>query len=295
MRVKSFIILFLIFWVLPIKAHAGEIKIVSRTYEYVSDNPNESPEQAEYAAKERAKLKAMEEHFGLDVSSVTSILQRNKIEGNQVSSSNDVFALRETAIRGEWIETIEERVLSKTYEKGFWHVKIYLKGKARNYSKEKVEVKYALINNTHDRVNRDQYYDGDDIFLRFSTPVSGSLCVYLVDENKDVYCLLPYQSVTTGCQQVEANTDYLFFSAEADKGADEYTLNTARSQEQNAVYIVYTPNMLTKANDQKAGKNWRNEQLPRQLSYEDFVKWLSKNQTRDEDMVVLTEVITIRK
>lgn len=274
---------------------AGDIKTISITYEYVSDNPNESPEQAETTAKERAKLKAMEEHFGLDVSSVNSILQRNKTNGAQATSSTDVFSLRETAVRGEWIETIEEKVLSKTYERNFWHVKIYLKGKARNYSKEKVEVKYALINNVHDRVNRDQYYDGDDIFMRFSTPVSGSLCVYLVDENKDVYCLLPYQSVTTGCQLVEANTDYLFFSAQTDKEADEYTLNTARSQEQNAVYIIYTPNTLTKANDQKGGTNWREEQLPRQLSYEDFVKWLNKNQTKDEDMVVLTEVITIRK
>lgn len=274
---------------------AGDIKTVSVTYEYVSDNPKESPEQAEITAKERAKLKAMEEHFGLDVSSVTSILQRNKQGGGQVSSSNDVFALRETAVRGEWVETIEEKVLDKTFEKGFWHVKVYLKGRARNYSKEKVEVRYTLINNTHDRVNRDQYYDGDDIFLRFSTPVSGSLCVYLVDENKDVFCLLPYQSVTTGCQHVEANTDYLFFTTQTDKEADEYTLNTVRSQEQNAVYIVYTPNSLTKANDLKGGANWRNEPLPRQLSYEDFVKWLSKNQMKDEDMVVLTEVITIRK
>lgn len=274
---------------------ADDIKTVSTTYEYVSDNPNESPEQAETRAKERAKMKAMEEHFGLDVSSVTSILERNKQGGGQVSSSSDVFALRETSVRGEWIETIEENVLDKKYEHNFWHVKVYVKGRARNKSKEKVEIKYALINNTHDRVNRDQYYDGDDIFLRFSTPVSGSLCVYLVDEEKEVYCLLPYQSVTTGCQHVEANTDYLFFYAETDPDADEYTLNTARSQEQNAVYIIYTPNTLTKANDQKAGTNWRNEQLPRQLRYDDFVRWLNKNQTKDEDMVVRTEVITIRK
>lgn len=274
---------------------ADDIKTISITYEYVSDNPNESPEQAKRMAKERAKMKAMEDCFGLDVSSVISILERNKQENGQASSSNDVFALRETSVRGVWIETIEEKVLEEKYESGFWHIKVYVKGRVRNKSKENVEIKYALINNTHDRVNRDQYYDGDDVFLRFSTPVSGCLCVYLVDENKDVYCLLPYQSVTTGYQYVEANTDYLFFSTETDKKADEYTLNTARAQEQNAVYIVYTPNILTKAHDQKAGTNWRDEQLPRQLSYEDFVKWLSKNQTKDEDMVVRTEVITIRK
>jgi hypothetical protein len=35
--------------------------------------------------------------------------------------------------------------------------------------------------------------------------------------------------------------------------------------------------------------------LPRQLSYEDLMKWLAKNQTRDENMVVRREVISIKK
>jgi len=276
--------------------YAGDIKVVSIHYEYVSDNPHETRAQAKQTAFQRAKLKAMEEHFGLDVSSVSNILQRNKQDGKETTSSTDVFALRETAVRGEWIETIEEKVIEESFDKvGFLHIKVYVKGKARNHSKEKVEVKYTLINNTHDRVNRDQYYDGDDIFLRFRTPVSGSLCVYLVDEEKNVFCLLPYQSTTIGCQMVDANKDYLFFSTEEDKNADEYTVNCQRAQEMNAVYIVYTPNTLSKANDRHSGKNWRDEQLPRQLGYEEFVKWLSKNQTKDEDMVVLTEVITIRK
>jgi len=275
---------------------AGEVKTVSITYEYISDNPSESLAQAKQTALQRAKLKAMEEHFGLDVSSVSAIMQRNKQSGLQTSSSTDVFALRETAVRGEWIQTIDEKILDESIDRsGFLHIKVYVKGRARNNDKAKVQLSYALINNAHDRTNRDQYYDGDDIFLRFSTPRSGSLCVYLVDENKDVFCLLPYQNATSGCQAVQANTDYLFFSSSTDPDADEYTLNTPRSQEMNAVYIVYTPNGLTKAADRRAGKNWRNEQLPRQLSYEDFVKWLSHNQVKDRDMVVLTEVITIRK
>ena len=35
--------------------------------------------------------------------------------------------------------------------------------------------------------------------------------------------------------------------------------------------------------------------MPRQLSYEYLMKWLAKNQTRDENMVVRHEVMTIRK
>ena len=274
---------------------AGDIKHVSITYEYISDNPNETPEQAEHIAIQMAQQKALEEHFGLDVVGITSTMQRNRQEGQKVSSSSDVFSMRETAVRGEWIETIKQKVLDKTFEKGFWHVRVYIEGRARNHSTDKPEIQYAFINNAHDKQNRDQYYDGDDVFLRFTSPVSGALCVYLVDTEQNAYCLLPYQSNAVGYQPIEANKDYLFFSEMVDPNADEYTLNTMQSSEQNALYVIFSPNTFTKAVDKQAGTNWRDEQLPRFLSYEDLMKWLARNQTRDENMVVRREVVTIRK
>ena len=274
---------------------AGDVKHISITYEYISDNPNETPEQAEQAAIQMAQQKALEEHFGLDVVGITSVMLRNRQEGQKVSSTSDVFSLRETSVRGEWIETISQKIFNKTFEKGFWHVKVYVAGRARNHSTDKPEIQYAFINNAHDKQNRDQYYDGDDIFLRFTSPLSGALCVYLVDAEKNAYCLLPYQSSAIGYQSVDANQEYLFFSTNTDSNADEYTLNTIQSSEQNALYVIFSPNTFTKAADQQAGKNWRDEQLPRQLSYEDLIKWLARNQTRDENMVVRREVVTIRK
>lgn len=274
---------------------AGDIKHISITFEYISDNPNETPEQVEQTAIQMAQQKALEEHFGLDVVGITSSMQRNRQEGQKVSSTSDVFSIRETSVRGEWIETIKQKILEKTFDKGFWRVRIYIEGRARNHSTEKPEIQYAFINHAHDRQNRDQYYDGDDIFLRFSSPVSGALCVYLIDAEQNAYCLLPYQSNTTGYQSIEANKEYLFFSETTDPLADEYTLNCMQSSEQNALYVIFSPNTFTKAADQQAGKNWRDEQLPRQLSYEDFMKWLARNQTRDENMVVRREIITIRK
>lgn len=274
---------------------AGDIKHISITYEYISDNPNETPEQAEQTAIQMAQQKALEEHFGLDVVGITSTMQRNRQEGQQVSSTSDVFSLRETSVRGEWIETTSQKVLNKIFEKGFWHVKVYIAGRARNHSTEKPEIQYAFINNAHDKQNRDQYYDGDDIFLRFTSPVSGAVCVYLVDTEQNAYCLLPYQSNAVGYQPIEANKDYLFFSEMVDPNADEYSLNTMQSSEQNALYVIFSPNTFTKAVDKQAGTNWRDEQLPRFLSYEDLMKWLARNQTRDENMVVRREVITIRK
>ena len=35
--------------------------------------------------------------------------------------------------------------------------------------------------------------------------------------------------------------------------------------------------------------------LPRQLPYEDFIRWLARNQSRDPEMVVRKELITIRR
>ncbi|MBQ5387526.1 MAG: hypothetical protein IIU55_00400 [Paludibacteraceae bacterium] len=274
---------------------AGDIKHISITYEYISDNPNETPEQAEQTALHIAKQKALEEHFGLDVVGITSTMQRNHQEGQKVSSTSDVFSMRETSVRGEWIETTSQKVLEKSFDKGFWHVKVYLAGRARNHSTDKPEIQYAFINNTHDKQNRDQYYDGDDIFLRFISPVNGSLCVYLIDTEQNAYCLLPYQSNGMGYQSIDANQEYLFFSTATDPTADEYTLNTMQSSEQNALYVIFSPNIFTKAVDKQAGTNWRDEQLPRLLSYEDLMKWLARNQIRDENMVVRREVITIRK
>ena len=274
---------------------ADNIKRISITYDYISDNSHESAEQAKKTAVQQAKLKALEKEFGLDVIGINSVLQRNSQEGETATTTSEFFSISETSVRGEWIETISEKILDAKFEKGFWHVRVAITGRARNKSSEKPAVQYALINNVHDRHPRDQYYDGDDIFLRFTSPVSGALCVYLVDAEQKAYCLLPYLSSEIGYQPVEANKEYLFFSSATDALADEYTLNCQKSSEHNEIYVIFSPNQFTKAVDQQAGKNWRDEPLPRQLSYADFFKWLSQIQVRDGNMVVHREVVSIRK
>jgi len=272
---------------------ANDIERVSITYDYYSDNPNETPEQAEYKAIERAKEKALEDKFGVDVSSISSSFILNQTNGETVHSATNFFSLGGSSVRGEWLETTKQKV-EKEYKNGFWCVKVHIEGKVRGKSKSQIEIHASLVNNSHDRTSRDMFYDGDDIFLHFSSPVSGYLCVYLIDEEKNAFCLLPYKNNTTGHQVIKANEEYLFFSQQTDSDADEYTLNTSREVEHNAVYIVFSPNSIIKANDSRGDKNWRNEQLPRTLPYANFLKWLSRNQTKDPDMVVKTELILIR-
>lgn len=276
---------------------ADDIVRVSAIYEYTSNNVNESPEQAKNKAFEAAKQKALEDRFGLDVSKITNTLQINRSNGKEVNSESNVFSMGETAVRGEWIETIREQVLDQTYDAktGFWIVKVRVEGRARNYSTEKADIQFSFLKDEDDMEAPVAFRDGSDLYMRFSSPVSGQLCVYLVDENQNAYCLLPYMSQQTGSQPIVANKEYLFFSTDYDKGAQEYTLNSERSVEQNLLYVVFSPNEFTKAADKQGGKNFRDEQLPRELSYEAFIKWLSRNQTKDPDMVVRSTLVTIKK
>lgn len=275
---------------LPLFA-AKDIVRVEATYEYISDNARETPEQAERTAIERAKQKALEDNFGIDVSSVTNTLISNKGQ----SSETNVFALGGTSVRGEWIETIKKDIEEKTFVKGFWRVKVHVVGLARNHATEKADIRYTLVKDEQDLESPVTFRDGSDIYLRFSSPVAGHLCVYLVDEAQNAFCLLPYMNQQTGSQAIEANKEYLFFSEKYDRNAQEYTLTCERQSEQNALYVIFSPNEFIKAADRQGGKNFRDEDLPRELSYEALLKWLSRNQTKDPQLLVRTSVVTIRK
>ena len=273
----------------------NDIVRVSATYEYVSNNPNETPAQAEAKAIEAARQKALEDKFGLDVTSVTNTLITNRSGNGKSESESNVFALGGTSVRGEWIETTKEQILEKNFTNGFWVIKVHVEGKARNNSTEKADIQFTLVKDIQDVESPVTFRDGSDIFLRFSSPVAGHLCVYLIDEEQNAFCLLPYPHQQSGSQPIEANKDYIFFSTRFEKDAQEYTLNCERSSEQNALYVIFSPNDFIKAADKQGGKNFRDEQLPRELSYEALLKWLSRNQTKDAEMVVKTELVTIRK
>ena len=295
-RLFTFSLLVLLCAVCGMAEKKAEIKRISAVYEYVSDSPSETAATAKKTAFERARQKAMEEHFGLDVSSVNATLQRSRTENGKADGTSSYFALSENSVHGEWIETLEEKVLEEpSYVKGFWRVKVRVEGRARNKSVAKTEIKYAFLRHLSDKNPSDRWDNGDDLFLRFSSPVNGALCVYLVDEQENAYCLLPYGNVGTGCQTVEAGREYMFFSKDNDSKADEYVLNCQHETEHNALYVVFTPHTLTKANDHASGQNWQGEPMPRQLPYKDFMKWLADNQKHDEDMVVRVSVVDIIK
>ena len=276
---------------LLVPAFAAKPKPVELTYTYLSNDPNESKAQAEQHAIERAKQKALENAFGVNVSSIEILLETESQTGKDFVTGSEYFSLGGTTARGEWIKTDEERVILSQHTGEYWQIKVHVSGTARELSGTPIDIQYSIISNPNDREPRQRFFDNEDLLMRFQSPVDGALCVYLVDESKTAYCLLPYISEGKGYMPIKANEQYLFFSEKTDPNADELVLTTDKEIEHNVLYIVFSPNRFTKARDKSGGTNWRDQSLPRSLSYAEFVSWLAKNQTSDEDMTVRTELI----
>ena len=271
------------------------VETIDTEFTYQSNDRNESQAQAEKIAIERAKQRALEIRFGVSMNATTMVTESEKEDNGTYSTSSDLYINTESIPLGIWIRTLDEKILSSTHNGEFWTVSVYVKGEARARTKDPVQIQTAFINNTHDRDERADYYDHDDLFLRFLSPVDGALCVYLIDEKYMANCLLPYADNTTGYQAVEGNKEYLFFSATEDRNAQEITLGTQEPLIYNTLYVIFSPNTFTKAADKKQKNNWRNEPTPRYLPQNDFFDWLSRNQVIDEEMVVKHTTISIRQ
>jgi hypothetical protein len=255
---------------------------------------NVSPEDAEHTALERAKIDALAKEFGTTVAQNNSIVVKNKNEKSDIS----LLSLGGSEVKGEWIEDTKEPEYAITYEQDMLVVKVTVCGKAREIVGAGVDFSAKILRNgTEAKYESDNFKSGDDLYLLFRSPVDGYLAAYLVDETPTAFCLLPYRGDAQGKVAVKAGKEYVFFSTahapkEAKATVDEYTMTCERSTEQNQIYVIFSPNEFTKANDAEAAGEIV---LPRELAFEDFQKWLVKNKNRDKDMKVENRSLIIKK
>lgn len=292
MRYKSIIV----FLLMTLPVFSQKIKTVEGEYLYHAPE-NVTIEQAKRTAVERAKIQALADEFGTIVSqsSTTSIANING------ESSTNVLTLSDTDVKGEWIEDLGEPKVQVNYEGDMLVVTAKVKGKAREILSAGVDFTSKILRNgKEDKFESDDFKNGDDLYLAFQTPAKGYLAVYLVDAENRAYCLLPYRNMDD-IYQVNANKRYLFFSqeeapAEEQPLVDEYALTCERQMEYNYIYVIFSRNQFTKANDAASNKQIDGYAgAPRELSYEDFQKWLGKCMKHDAEMNMKKIPITIKK
>lgn len=261
--------------------------------EYIYNAPsNVSVDEAIKTAIERAKIAALAGEFGTLISQNNSTVVKNE-NGKSIS---DFTSLGGSEVKGEWVEDTQIPQTKVLYEQNMLVVKANVCGKAREITRASVDFSAKILRNGTDlRFESESFKNGDDFYLYFKSPVNGFLAVYLIDGEQKAYCLLPYANNSSGIVVIEHGKEYIFFSRnqvspEEAKAVEEYNFTSENSVENNQIYIIFSPNEFTKANDSQAVKG-----LPRELTFSDFQHWLLKCRNRDNEIRVENKMIEIRK
>ena len=288
MRFCLIIILLLSF---PTTFFAQQVKKVVGTYTYYAPE-DISLDRAKRTALERAQIEAIAETFGTNISQHNSTRVTNKNGHSDI----DFLSISSSDVKGEWIETIGNPEYTIHYDKNMLVVKCVVKGNVREIESAAIDIKAKVLRNgTEDRFESSEFRNGDDMYLSFQSPTNGFLAVYLLDNNGDAFCLLPYRNQTDGIQRIAANISYVFFSEkhaeqEERRFVDEYTLTCEHINENNQIYIIFSPNPFVKANDNDNG-----ELLPREIDGHSFQTWLAKVRRKDKFVNFISKQITIQK
>jgi hypothetical protein len=285
-------ITFLLVLILPLFVFSKD-RVRNICGEYIYYAPSDvSVDEAKVIAVERARISALADEFG------TLLSQNNLtvIKNENGESSTDFKSLSASEVKGEWLKDTKAAQTQVSYELGMLVVKANVCGEAREITRAAINFEARILSNgKEDQYESDEFNEGSDFYLSFQSPVSGYLAIYLVDDEQTAFCLLPYSHDADGKVNVESGQQYLFFDSksvpENDRGlVDEFKLACSKYIESNQVFIIFSPNSFIKANDNKMGS-----MLPRELSFPDFQRWLTKNRNIDSEMQIEIKTIKIRK
>lgn len=259
---------------------AADVKTVTGESTFYGESSHSLNDCKRYAL-EQARIAALAREFGTTISQ--DVYQRDMISGN--TESNYFTMLNRTEVNGEWLADEGEPVYTVSHDAdNNYVVKCKVKGKARRLTNEAAEFSSAVLRNGNDKRFADTHFrEGDDMKLYFRSPVAGYLAVYLIDDARNVYSLLPYSSASDGIVKISRDTDYVFFDpvmADSQFGQpDELVMTLDGDVERNQLYVLFSPNPFTRALDNSAVG-----ELPRTVSYDEFTRWLTNARKRDPRM-----------
>lgn len=265
---------------LTLAAAASDVKTVSGESTFYGESSH-SLNDCKRFALEQARIAALAREFGTTISQ--DVYQRDVVSGT--TESNYFSMLNRTEVNGEWLadEGEPQYTVGHDADNNFV-VTCRIKGKARRLTNEAAEFAASVLRNGNEKRFADtRFHDGDDMKLYFRAPVAGYLAVYLIDDSRNVYSLLPYSTASDGIVRTARDKDYIFFdAAKADKAfgqPDELVITLEGDVERNQLYVLFSPNPFTRALDNSAEAG-----LPRSLSYDDFTRWLTNARKRDPRM-----------
>ena len=295
MTIMKHIFAFILLTIISVSVWAQKDVTVTKTYVYHASS-NESLEQAKRNAVSCAKVEALRDRFGtvLSGASATSLITKNNI-----TESKFVSIGGEGEVNGEWIADLEEPKITTTLDDGGLCVTATVKGKAREITNNPIGFEAKILRNKPDLAfESTEFTAGNELFIHFTSPVDGFLAIYLLD-GETAYCLLPYANDRDGMYPIVHGKEYFLFSREKyneEENMDDidgYTLTTeGKHQDLNQFYFIFSPQKFIKATD-KFRKTEDGTIFPRELSWENFQKWVMHTRSKDKEMSVQTKYIVI--
>lgn len=262
---------------------------------------NVTPQQAKLTAIERAKIAVIEKEFG----TVVGVSNYTEVSNQGEHSSVKFLSLGESEVKGEWLETIGEPVVTMDIQDNLLVVIVSIKGRIRELKMSRIDYDVKVLRNgITDRCASSRFRSGDDLFVSFEAPVDGYVAVYLYDLN-GVNRLLPTKSNSHSSYYLPGGTRYIFFENGsagvsryadlANEGKDHpqsmYCLTCSGASEVNRCYIIFSPNKFTTPNDEMP----QAEEAAAFLDFESFQRWLAKCRRRDRDMSLKIMDIVIQE
>lgn len=279
-KVLFFSVLFLLMSQMMVDGQ--EIRVASGTYEFF---PPEymSREQARKSAVENAKLRLLADEFGTLVGSVTS----TSVSSRDGKSTSSTFEVGESEVQGEWIETLGEPEIKWDIRNGTELVVIVtIKGRVRELENNLVEFEAkALRNGADENYESETFFNNDNLSILFRSPMSGYLSMFLIENEDDVYRILPYSRYSAETVPVNGNRKYVFFSTD-DNSQHNLRLFTDDDIAFERLFVIFSSDPYVLPIDEAGNNMIADSDSQPGLSYKDFQSWLVKNRKRDRRMSV---------
>ncbi|MDX2196672.1 MAG: hypothetical protein NW207_09665 [Cytophagales bacterium] len=259
-------------------------------------------ELAKQKACDYARVQAMEDEFGRVVFQGNSTMLENKQSGSKVETKSVFSMIADTHVNAEWIEDTEEPKVTKEFVKDELWVKCKVNGKARELTREKIDIKVQTMAIPDTKYKTTDFNNGQDLYLSFKSPKNGYVVIFL-DDRKSAYCIYPYQNMPYeeyASFEFQAQTDYIFFS-EKNKFKPSWTwvdhlqTSTESDYEQNRIFVLFSVNKINLPVLESAQKQSTGLSIPRSVSSEDFQRWVQKIRSKDDKMQLEIVDITIKK
>ena len=272
-------------------------------------------DQARTKAIQLARIDALRRVFGEVVVQGNSTFLKNSSNGALNSSTSAFNLISESLVNGEWISDIEEPTIttsnkSNGTEDEIWiHAKVY--GWVRELDPVVQNCDVQPLSCPKISCKTSQFNHGQSFYLAFQSPVNGYLTVYLDNpEEQTTYKILPYSAMKGDLSiPIIADKPYVFFDAGS---KSEYNLpqteelelfigKASNPQELNKLFVIFSPNheigkpILSNSSSQPIQEGNSKFFLPPNLPSEDFQRWLNTLRSKNRQIQIYTEIVTINR